>query len=290
MRAIRVGANGRPLCWGRRAALLLTLAFEVSTAHSARAQEPAHKAVDASPTPSNDSGSDAARRAVTVGLAKYEAGEYRDAAALFLEAYAANPDANLLYNAARCYERLGENRKAIVRYQQFMATPDSDEHGRARANAALQRLEQAEFLALRKAPSDQSGALDTESNREAHASNTSSSGVPWFLMGVGTAALGAGAWSTYSGWELSQRVTSDPAFGDEDRVHPLTYSQAKSLIESRDRRLTWGAVGLGLGGALIATSVIWWLVEDEPSADGESAALEISASARGASIVWEGRF
>lgn len=290
MRAIRVVSRGASLRLGRGVLFLLTVAFEVSTGAPARAGESEHKSVDASSQSSNDSGSDAARRAVTVGLAKYEAGEFRAAAALFLEAYAAIPDANLLYNAARCYERLGENRKAIVRYQQFMATPDSDDLGRARANAALQRLEQAEFLALRKAPSDQLGALDAGANHDVRAASTSGSHVPWFLMGVGAVALGAGAWSAYSGWELSRQVTSDPAYGDQTRVHPLTYSHAKSLLESRDRRLTWGAVGLGLGGALIATSVIWWLVDEEPSASREAPHVEISASSQGAGVVWEGRF
>lgn len=278
---------GGARCVQARAVLALWVGLAAPTGRSALAEEPAQKAAESSAVAPNDSRSDAARHAVTVGLAKYEAGEYRAAATLFLEAYAVMPDANLLYNAARCYERLGENRKAIVRYQQFMATPDSDEHGRARANAALQRLEQAEFLALRKAPSDQSGVLDSEPNpATGQSSSGSTSRVPWFLTGLGSVALGAGAWSVYSGWELSRRVTSDPAYNDETRVHVLTYSHAKSLLESSERRLTWGAVGLGLGGALIATSVVWWLVEGEPTPRH----LGLSASSEGASVAWEGRF
>lgn len=205
---------------------------------------------------------DAARSKIGLALSQYEAGEYRAAAELFLEAHASVPDANLLYNAARCYERLGENRKAIVRYQQFIEAPDSDAGGKARANAALQRLELAEFLALRKGPTDHAEPREGLESVAVDASPCRcQDGLPWYLLGVGTLAVGAGTWSFVAGLERERRVTRDPAFDDPERVHSLTRSEAERLLESSERRKTWGVVGWAAGGALMTTALVWLLVD-----------------------------
>lgn len=232
---------------------------------------------------------DAVRSEIQLGLSKYEAGEYRAAAELFLAAYKRVPDANLLYNAARCYERLGENRKAIVRYQQFIEAPESEEGGRARANAALQRLEQAEFLALRKGPTDHEQPTDMDESTSLHTVSDSRTGLPWYLLGVGTAAVGAGTWSLVSGLEGQRQVTADPAFADHSRMHPLTRAESTRLIESGQRRVIWGTVGIGAGGVLMTTAIVWLLLD---SASPPLRAMHVSfdAGAGHGSAVVEGAF
>lgn len=228
---------------------------------------------------SSDSPENAARGQIALGLAKYEAGEYRAAAELFLDVYRVVPDANLLYNAARCYERLGENRKAIVRYQQFIEAPDSEQGAKARANAALQRLEQAEFLAMRKGPTDHAAAPVVVDAANRDAALDRQSGFPWYLLGVGTVAVGAGTWSMVSGWERQRQVTSDPAFDDRSQVHALSYRESVSLLESGERRMTWGAVGLGAGGALIATAVVWLLLDTDPEPEPRPSQVHLDVQA-----------
>lgn len=230
-----------------------------------------------------------ARSKIALGLSKYEAGEYRAAAELFLEAHASVPDANLLYNAARCYERLGENRRAIVRYQQFIEAPDSQEGGKARANAALQRLEQAEFLALRKGPTDHDDASTSAESvvdsSECHCQN----GLPWYLLGVGTLGVAAGTWSFVAGVERERRVTSDPAFDDSSRVHPLTRSQSVALLRSSERRKTWGVVGWGTGGALMSSAIVWLLL-DTYSPQSSRLRVDVQAAGDQGHIVFGGQF
>ncbi len=238
----------------------------------------------------SDAGRDAAHDQIALGLSKYEAGEYRKAAELFIEAYAVVPDANLLYNAARCYEHLGENRKAIVRYQQFIEAPDVDEGGKVRANAALQRLEQAEFLALRKGPSDHSEAQPAVESSRGPQHGAVASGAPWYLLGLGTVAIGGGAWSLVNGLEQRREITSDPAFEDPSKVHALTQSEAETRLASSQLRVTWGIVGMGAGGVLVASAVVWWVLEGVDESEAGPARLDVQATSNEARVLVGGQF
>src|SRR6188768_3442054 len=50
------------------------------------------------------------------GARLYRARDYRQAIEKFIEAYAIDRDANLLFNIARCYEELGDTGAAIEKY------------------------------------------------------------------------------------------------------------------------------------------------------------------------------
>jgi tetratricopeptide (TPR) repeat protein len=255
------GAETRRVWW-------VIVAAIVSTCPPALAQ--GQSVASVSPSGASE---DVAHAKISLALSKYESGEYRAAAELFLEAHKSVPEANLLYNAARCYERLGENRRAIVRYQQFIEAPDSDEGGKARANAALQRLEQAEFLALRKGPDDTDGPTEALESVATDSNNCQcQNGLPWYLLGVGTVAVGAGTWTFLSGLERERQVTTDPAFDDPARVHALTRGRSENLLASSERRKAWGVVGLGVGGALMATAIMWLILEPGSQARPESRA------------------
>jgi len=231
-----------------------------------------------------------AHRDIATALSKYEAGEYRAAADLFLNAYKVVPDANLLFNAARCYERLGENRKAIVRYQQFLEAPDSEEGGKARANAALQRLEQAEFLAIRKRPTDTQRLVET-SAPQVNETPGRQVALPWYLLSVGTLGVGAGAWSLWMGLSQQRQVTSDPAFDDSRHVHALTFAESQRLLASSERHVTWGVIGLGAGATLMTTAIVWLLLDATSDAAGAATFdVDVEASANRAAVNIGGRF
>src|ERR687884_14472 len=51
------------------------------------------------------------------GLAAYRARDFRHATEKFLQAYAMQPDPNLLFNLGRCYEALGDNEAAQEKYR-----------------------------------------------------------------------------------------------------------------------------------------------------------------------------
>src|SRR2546430_12742357 len=54
------------------------------------------------------------------GVAFYQARDYRRAAEKFLQAYAVDPDPNLLFNVGRCYAALGDEPAAIDKYEAYL--------------------------------------------------------------------------------------------------------------------------------------------------------------------------
>ncbi len=64
-----------------------------------------------------------ARRHFESGLARYNEGNFPAAVEAFLAAYRIAPGPELAYNAARAYERMGENAEAIRYYRLYLADP-----------------------------------------------------------------------------------------------------------------------------------------------------------------------
>src|SRR5690606_10892266 len=163
------------------------------------------------------------------------------------------------------------------------------EGGKARANVALQRLEQEEFLAIRKRPTDPQRPSEG-STPHVNQSFGRGGGLPWYLLSVGTIGVGVGAWSLFTGLSQRRQVTSDVAFEDSRHVHALTFAESRRLVESSERYVTWGSVGLGAGGALMTTAS-GWLLLDSKSATARSGTLgvEVGASADRARVDVGGR-
>lgn len=68
-------------------------------------------------------------------------GDGAEALRLYKLAYEARPDPRLLFNIARLHHRQGQTAEAIRYYQQFLASPVSDEDPRQRAQDALTELQ-----------------------------------------------------------------------------------------------------------------------------------------------------
>ena len=129
------------LCWsnGRRFAVAALLACALGVALPATATAAPALGFDA---------------LVEQGLVAYKARDYRQAVEKFLQANAMQPDPNLLFNLARCYEALGDTRAATEKYRLFLASPDADPSGRQRAEDRLRALRRRPAgVADRPAPS-----------------------------------------------------------------------------------------------------------------------------------------
>lgn len=91
----------------------------------------------------------------------YEAKRFPEAVALYLEAYAAAPSADTLYNIARIYDlKLGDRPLAINFYRRYITDPGAFAERIQVANERLQALREAELALAEAPPAPAAGAQD----------------------------------------------------------------------------------------------------------------------------------
>jgi Tetratricopeptide repeat len=258
---------------------------------------------ETSPTGSSSSRSAGLGQLTDDGFAYFKARDYRHAAEKFLQAYALDQDPNLLYHLARCYESLGETDNAIEKYEMFLAKPDADAQGKARANEALQALREAKrkavarpSTAIDRAPSS-SSPTTAPAHPELDASEskaTSSFLRPRVVcLGAGLLVTAAGALVYGLGVADHARVTDSAGYGTAGQVDPLTEAQAHALVESGTRKKWIGGIGVGAGVALLATSAILFMTGSSAESDNREATGRVALGlleGGGAALTWGGRF
>jgi tetratricopeptide (TPR) repeat protein len=253
----------RPRGWRARVAIALVVttgayASGVTWPGAARAE-----------TPPTD-----AARAVQLnetGSALYAAGDHAGALSAFLRAYTLVPEPNLLFNIAGCHERLGQRTQAIEYYRWFLGVATANPDGRRRAISALSRLEAEP---AQPAPPVQ---------RAPEANESSSAAWPLATLGAGILFAGLGAGLYLDGAHDHNEVTSAPGFGDASGSSTMTEVEAHRLIESGDTKKWVGAIGFGLGGALIATHVALNLWRSS-AREAEATSAELRLSPGGCSV------
>ncbi len=237
----------------------------------------------------------AGARAVTLneeGASFYAARDYRRAVEKFIQAYAVDSDPNLLFNIASCYEGLGDLEAAVEKYREFLSAPGADPTGRPHAEAVVERWERsgtgtagapAIVEPTVAAPTPEAAALDTSSA----AAPAGSSWVPWVTLGGGSIIAAAGGAFYFLGSRDHSRVTEAEGYDDPMAVSPMTRAEASELIDAGSQKKQVGAVGLAVGGALVAGYVVWWLLDDpEPS----ETLPAITPSTSGATLTVSGAF
>jgi tetratricopeptide (TPR) repeat protein len=97
----------------------------------------------ASPAASPPKPAAAAAALIDKGAALYESGDYAKAAASLRAAYELVPEARLLFNIARAYERVGDGEQAFEFYERYLDATGTEAELRHRARDALKRMRTA---------------------------------------------------------------------------------------------------------------------------------------------------
>lgn len=221
------------------------------------------------------------------GASHYARREYRQAIDLFSKALAIDPDPNLLFNIARCHERLGEIQAAIDNYELFLSTPGADAQGRSRAQEALTALRKTQAPTTAPSPTDSAAAPASPMTTTAEPQDSSL--VPWLTLGGGASLLALGAAVYFVGVADHRKVTRANDFGRQNGVVDMTLGEAQELVDAGDLKKMLGGIGLGVGGALIATYVIM-LTTDSSSVEPADTAFSILPSSTGAALSFQGSF
>jgi tetratricopeptide (TPR) repeat protein len=216
---------------------------------------------------------------VEQGLELYKQQKYAQAADVFAAAYALKADPSLVFNIARCYERLPDVPRAITEYRRYLDHAGTTAEQRGKARRALEALE--EEVAPRATPQPvASAAPAATANATAvvappPAKVERSYAPSWILLGVGVAGLGVG--TTFAIMASSEAATYRTEVSSAERVE----------IEDRARGQALAAdIGFGVGAAsVVAAAVVFLLTgEDEPAV-----AIAPRASADGVGLAVGGR-
>ncbi|HEX2657016.1 MAG TPA: hypothetical protein VHU40_02035 [Polyangia bacterium] len=238
------------------------------------------------------------------GLSLYKVRDYRHAIEKFLQAFALEPDPNLLYNMARCYEGIGDRDNAIEKYEDFLAKPDADPQGRYRATDALRTLREAREAKqapaatsaptpLIAAPAPASDSAETAPRPLPAAAREDDSflNATTVTLGLGIVSLAAGATSYMLGVSDHHKVTGSAGYGAMGQVDPLTEAQAQAYVDAGKTKKLIGVIAMGVGGALVATSAILLMAGSnaETRAPGQ-VAIGVAPMGDGGRFVLQGRF
>lgn len=179
-------------------------------------------------------------------------GQFSEAVALYQKAYELAPTAALLFNIATIYDKkLQDHDRAADYYRRYIKADDAD--GQLIKKATL-RLEAF------KAESDNGLVRPTIVSPVTTTADAPGAGpLPvwkWVSLGAGVAVAGAGGVVLALGLNDYATVTKAPGYSTPDAIIQLTRAQALKAIADGTTKKTIGIVMLGVGGALVATSVV----------------------------------
>jgi tetratricopeptide (TPR) repeat protein len=207
------------------------------------------------------------------GLSFYKARDYRRAAERFLQAYAFDPDPNLLFNVARCYSALGDPASAIEKYEAYLKEPGIDAKGREHAESAIRSLRQA------KAEPSPSLTTATSSGERggggSGAPEAGSAGRGRILAGwVATALLTAGT-------VTMGLLTLDSA--DKLKTARETFPGDPADLSSRRSRTTTLSIStdvLGIASAVMGGLSLYWTISGPSSSSSSNSNSNSSTELR----------
>lgn len=275
------GSPRRHSMRGSGAALALCLCLVASPSVAAEGEA-------AAPAPAQD------ERVIALneeGSALYAAGDYRRAVERFLEAYAVYQDPNLLFNIASCYEALGDVDAALEKYRAFLSAPSADPEGRPRAEQAIARLTApvaptAPEAAAAPTPVEPAPAAPVAADRGAGGLRW----LPWAGLAGGVALGAVGATFYLMGASDHAEVTDSTGFDEPDAVANITRRRADDLVRSGDTKKAIGVASASVGAALVAGSIVWWLVDPAAPAADARAGLDVALDPRRPGIHYRGVF
>jgi hypothetical protein len=232
------------------------------------------------PAAAQEPGSEAAARAAQVqrlseeGAALFRARDYRRANEKLQQAYSLDPDPNLLFNIAKCYEALGDNAAAIEKYEHFLREPGADPGGKMRAQESLRTLRGAGTQAHR---GDQPSAEGTEQRYVA---------PTLIALGVGVVGLAAG--TAFGVVALGKRSDLDTVC-----VSRACPPASKDDITALKTTSTISTVGFVVGAIGLATGIVLYVMGKRPSSPPQerpAATVRVSPSIGWSSAGLSGTF
>ena len=214
--------------------------------------------------------------------AKYREGDFKSAIELFQKAYDIEPVPNLLFNIARCHEKLEDWDKAISFYQKFVVEPDVEKDAR---QAAVDRIDALNEVKQALAVQDRDkGTRETDGDKQVEAPPVEVESSPdntwsYVMLGTGAGLIGGGV-----------------LFGVLASSKQSDFEQSTDVGEKQDLRssgqtFAMVADGLYITGAVVGLIGVYMLLTaDEPEQNATFVRPNAWIESTGGGFVLEGSF
>ena len=199
----------------------------------------------------------------------YQAKRFAEAVGLYVEAYDASPNADILYNIARIYDtKLGDRALASTFYRRYITDPGAVADRIQLANERLVALREAELAATQSPPAAggpaASAAARAPSARAPGWTGTELTGT--VLAATGVVALGIGTGFGFAAMDET-KTTRDLCDGNLCREQRGIDAAEKATDHARI-----STIGFASGGALLALgAALYFWPSGEPSESREPA-------------------
>jgi tetratricopeptide (TPR) repeat protein len=214
---------------------------------------------------------DRAQKHIAKATEAHQAGNYDVALAELQEAYALDPQPDLLYAIGQVYVKLGKCPEAVASYEKFLATNPPPEPTAATNEAiAACKSQMAPPPPPEPTPAPQAPPPPV----------TRPEGRPFYTDVVGDALVGAGIASVM----VSALLYSSALGTLDDAEAAMTYSEHQDLVDSAHTKRNIG-VAVGAVG-LAAISVGVWHYTKYRSEQS----VAVTPTASGGMVSWMGRF
>lgn len=227
------------------------------------------------------------------GAELFQTGNYAEAIVRFKEAYALVPVANLLYNIALSYERIGDVDAAITYYEKFIVADDADPEVRGVALGRLKDLGRARRADVVDpigpgdgtdvTPADETGGNNGAGKGGGNSRRSDGIGT-WTTVGIITAGVGVALAGTGV-------VFGQIADGEQDNFNQSLDQNEKSLARSAAEKnaltadILFGAAGVAIVGG-VTMIIVGVSSSDEPKGEPTGARFTpiVGADNIGASV------
>lgn len=215
------------------------------------------------------------------GAKAYRAGDYAAAARKFEAAYELEAVPNLLFNAAKCYEKLEDWDQAISLYKKFSVAPDVSEDARDRALAQVEKLKEVQALEKKAVDTGEEKQVAEEDKKEEKkpVEPPPEKDYTWTYVALGTGVALLATGGVFGVLASAEQSNFDVAETPEERR--AARDSGKTFALTAD-------VMYGLGAAAVIVGVVAAFAGNESKSDGMTLSPVVGPD--GAGVTMMGRF
>ncbi|MET0411237.1 MAG: hypothetical protein ABW217_08065 [Polyangiaceae bacterium] len=228
-----------------------------------------------------------AERHAAQAFEAYQAGRHGTAVSLYVQAYNASPNADILYNIARIYDtKLGDRKLALTFYRRYIADPGAQADRIKLCNERLMALREAEIAAEQTPEAVSSSGASTRAGSAAESAESDRTWSNQELVGAIVGASGVVGVVIGAAFGVAAIASASTA---RDLCDGNACREQRGVTAANDanQNARVATVGFAAGGALLAIGTALFLSADEPKERAQATRMRWTPVATESSLALE---